>query len=441
MWALAYAVFAAWVFAPELRRLSDYGSHFSALSIFSILPLLLMLPFGVWLVRSGRRSGNPTLRLFATVWFCAFAYAALIAAARGQTVAAIYSIAQFCLPTMTALWIASQPGGAEKTYERVARFLMICALISSAYGIVQYISPPPWDAQWQINEDVPSLGQPVPFQIRVYSTLNSPGPFADFLIFAMLMGLPLLRKRTVWLPCAYAVCTAALGLSLVRSAWIALAVAVVVYIMLVPQRVRLLFGLASLAVFVIAGSAVLFSLAPNGDASQEISNRLSTFSDLQDDGSALDRQVSTDRAIEEALSQPLGTGLGTTGLPDRLVTSSPLFDLDAIDDGYASRFLEMGYLGMLGFLVVTFGGLLYSLRAVRTAAERGMPEATAMLAAATAVQVAMICLNLGGDSQLGLGGLLYWTALALVTRWSTDVARSYVPARKEGRFRVASASP
>jgi len=60
---------------------------------------------------------------------------------------------------------------------------------------------------------------PLPFAMRVFSTLNSPGPAADFFALTMLLTLPLLRLRNIWTWPLFAALGAALLLTLIREAW------------------------------------------------------------------------------------------------------------------------------------------------------------------------------------------------------------------------------
>ena len=51
--------------------------------------------------------------------------------------------------------------------------------VMGAYGVIQFVSPPPWDG---VLDDLLGHGQsegtPVPFGMRISSTMNSCGPFA-----------------------------------------------------------------------------------------------------------------------------------------------------------------------------------------------------------------------------------------------------------------------
>jgi hypothetical protein len=60
-------------------------------------------------------------------------------------------------------------------------------LLMSAYGMYQFLVAPPWDSYWltEISTGMaatsPSFGQPKPYGIRVWSTMNAPGPLSVML--------------------------------------------------------------------------------------------------------------------------------------------------------------------------------------------------------------------------------------------------------------------
>ena len=62
-----------------------------------------------------------------------------------------------------------------------------------------------------------SIGKPAPFEVRIFGTLNSPGPYADMLAASLLVALGA-SGRLPWLAGMPAV--VALLLSLVRAAWL-----------------------------------------------------------------------------------------------------------------------------------------------------------------------------------------------------------------------------
>ena len=85
------------------------------------------------------------------------------------------------------------------------------------YGIYQFFFLAPWDAFWMRVVQMDSIGRPAPFEVRIFGTLNSPGPYADMLAASLLVALGA-SGRLPWLAGMPAV--VALLLSLVRAAWV-----------------------------------------------------------------------------------------------------------------------------------------------------------------------------------------------------------------------------
>src|SRR4030081_1469123 len=96
------------------------------------------------------------------------------------------------------------------SYARVTKVLFGLTTILSVYGIIQYVFLPPWDAFWLQNVSAQgslSFGKPFPFQVRVFSMLNSPGPFGSFMACILHMVFPtfapprpsLLAQMPFWL--------------------------------------------------------------------------------------------------------------------------------------------------------------------------------------------------------------------------------------------------
>ena len=85
------------------------------------------------------------------------------------------------MASSSALRAASCPSLAryDEQKQAVEKCFTWAVLLLGAYGIYQYIAPPPWDCAWL--EGLPggyenlSFGHPTPFEIRVWSTSNSPG--------------------------------------------------------------------------------------------------------------------------------------------------------------------------------------------------------------------------------------------------------------------------
>ena len=146
----------AFVFAPEIRRLVDWRSHFAAVEVLSIVPLLMLLPIGVM---AFRRRGLITTRPFysvAWIWILAFAYAVFIGLVHKSLLPGLYGVGLFVLPIVIAAWLLGRPEDTEYCFKRLSRTLLIYAGLAGFYGVVQYALAPPWDSAW-ISRSLPQV--------------------------------------------------------------------------------------------------------------------------------------------------------------------------------------------------------------------------------------------------------------------------------------------
>ena len=61
-------------------------------------------------------------------------------------------------------------------------------IVLAIYGVIQFAWVPPWDGFWMDHAGMSSIGRPLPFQVRVFGTLNAPGVYAIFLMAGLLIG-------------------------------------------------------------------------------------------------------------------------------------------------------------------------------------------------------------------------------------------------------------
>jgi hypothetical protein len=255
---------------------------------------------------------------------------------------------------------------------------------------------------------------PLPFAMRVFSTLNSPGPAADFFALTMLLTLPLLRLRNIWTWPLFAALGAALLLTLIREAWVGLLVGTLVYLLMSPRRFAALPALAAYAIllgFFVSSLPALLGSGPNADV---IVSRISTFGDVAHDESAVTRQNEINDALTAGLANPIGAGLGTVGTAAKL-GSNPLSSVvgNVLDSGYLSRLLELGWLGTIGYLAVVLGGpIALAIALLQRGSALGI-DARVAGATAVAMCAALAWGDAANDAHLGFDGFFFWIALGL----------------------------
>ena len=152
-----------------------------------------------------------------------------------------------------------------------------------------------------------------------------------------------------------------------------------------------------------------------------VTSRFSTLSNLNNDYSFADRQRYFAGLLTDAVSQPLGQGLGVLGTAAKLGDGGKVKDFD---NGFVARFTEMGYFGMACYLLALGGMMALAVSAQRRYAMRSMPRLAAMAAAAVAVQMMLIALDVSSDHHDALAGIAFWLTIPLVLGRDRQVDRA-----------------
>jgi putative inorganic carbon (hco3(-)) transporter len=411
-WVAILVVISAWALVPELRRLIDWKVGFNSISVVSVLPLLALVPFALPFIYGKQLAKIPwPMLVLGWIWLGGFTFSLAVAATTGSLFAALYSFAQFCLPTIFGLWVASLSIPVRELFDRVAIFMLWLATPLALYGALQFAAPPPWDVTWMLYAKITSIGVPLPFQLRPFSTLNSPGIFADFLVMTIMLNLPRLRSIKPIAMAQLAFLMAILILTMVRSDWIALVVGVVTYIVMSPGRAKNLTILGGVVVLISVLVVNVSALLGSSAAGSDLSTRLDTFSNLGDDVSYNERSRYWGEPVIAAAESPLGQGLGVLGTAAKLGDSGTTHDFD---NGYVARFTEMGYFGTLCYAATLIGGVLLTFKRHRIFAKAGKIELAAIAASVAAVQLSLLMLDVSSDHHNELSGLFFWLTLAMI---------------------------
>ncbi len=411
-WAYAFVVIALFGFVPEIRRVIDWKSSFTSISIISVLPFMALVPGAYALFLTSRFAKlERTALIAAWLWLGAFGYAYLVGVATGNAIAASYAFLTFVLPMGMGLFVSTLRVPAAELYERIAKFSLAISVPISAYAIYQYVSPPPWDVYWVHQAGIPSIGLPYPFQLRAFGTLNAPAGLADYLGAIIILNFPRVRGSRPLILGAIALDLAAFILTMVRGDWIAVVIAVIVFIALRPKKIRNLSAIAFTAVlltFVIGNAGTIFGSSQLG---LDLAKRFDTFTQLGDDGSFRERQEYFGNTLAVALGQPTGAGLGVTGTAAKLGSSG---DAVVYDNGYIARLTEMGYFGTLAYVATIGMMFVATLRRWRSCERAGDARAASIAAAALGLQAALIFLDVSFDHHSQLSGVFFWLAFGLV---------------------------
>ena len=162
--------------------------------------------------------------------------------------------------------------------------LMIAVPLMALYGIAQFVNPAYWDIEWMENVKslgLDSIGTPRPFDVRVFSTMNSPGSFGAMLAFGILLAF---QARTLFMLPVTILGVMALMLTQYRSVWAATFIGVVYLIASDAGRIR--------GRVVGIGVTLLLVLCLTGAVPQMrnvVLDRFQTLSALNADESGADR--------------------------------------------------------------------------------------------------------------------------------------------------------
>ncbi len=426
LWWYCSAILVFWVVYPEIRRLLDWRVGFHASQVLSIVPLLGMAILALALTLRGPATVSPRMVLLSWIWIGSFVYAGVVGLLLGHGPSSLYDFLQFVAPVFIALWLASDTRTLAHAFERLSTLILLIAVAVSIYGIFQFLALPPWDAVWL--KDVATIrhmvtnGGSQPFEVRVFSVLNSAGPCASFLAVAIALNLYRLKDKQILPLVGMALCVVTLMLTLERSAWVSLAVAAVVYLLFSPNAWRtasvgLVCGIIVAAFFWFTSPWVT---PPAGENS--IAARFLTFTQLDRDASVNARVASSTELLSDAITYPMGEGLGIIGVATQLTsfTESPT----AIDGGLQARFAEMGFAGFIGYIATLLLALTFVLGRWRQSRRLGDQAESDALAALLAVQVMLIVLDFSIDSHIGLLGALFWLTVG------ASLLRQNAPAKK-----------
>ena len=394
-------VLAVWAVSPEVRRLFDWATDtWRPVSPLSAAPLIVTLALLVPLIRRPRPL-PPALKGALGLLSAALAYGTLLGGLHNGPAFA-FDLANYAVPLLALAYAAGRPADGRER-DGWLRGMAGLAALAAAYGWVQYLTAPVWDTFWMKHVEMNSIGTPQPLQIRVFSTLNAPGPAGAF--FAAALAPMLLRARWRgpfgWL--GVAVTASALAITLVRSSWLSLLLCLLTYTLTMPgpARWRPLLGVAALL-------AALYFAAPLLPGGSGIVARVQTFGDLNSDYSYNDRQQFSAGVFAKVLANPLGTGLGSVGVGTRLDHAGKLGEYGVFDNGFVAVLMTFGLPGSLLF----FGGLLRIGLVLRAASAdgAGRPFLGRLALAALVAGVASLS---SGNCFPGLPGMLLWFFVGL----------------------------
>lgn len=290
-----------WFFTPLVRRLADYRSGFVDPSPILLAPhlvtMLSLLTLFAYLPSIYRRGGLPFILALTGVF-----YGLLIGLIQFPPTTAIVALLDWLSPLLLGFHLFTKWQDYPVYRQALKQIFLWATLLMGAYGLFQYFVAPEWDAFWLIQTSFTSAGKPEPLAMRVWSTLNSPGPFGNTMKSCLLLLLSV--EGPLVIP-ASIVGYLTFLLASVRSSWGGWLVGIAAYSLSVKPKhqIRLFITLAILLLLVVP----LVTIDPFED---KILIRLESLGDLSNDGSATVRRETFGLLLGPALSSFIGKGIG-----------------------------------------------------------------------------------------------------------------------------------
>jgi hypothetical protein len=210
---------------------------------------------------------------------------------------------KWAAPVLYAIALQQQARSDGALLDAITRAFLLVLPLTGLYGIWQYVDPQSWDQFWMVNASITSAGYPLPYMVRVFSTMNGPASYATFTATGLLL-VGFLRPG--WLAMA-AMAPAALGLllSLYRTSWITLAVGVLFCLLFPATRTRAV----SITVGLVGAVIVAVLFTPFADV---ITSRLESLGSVSQDSSGSERLDEFVTLWNAPNSMVLGSGFTIT---------------------------------------------------------------------------------------------------------------------------------
>lgn len=306
-----------WFLTPFVSRISDfYAGQFDETRLVLLAPYLAVLAILPPLLRQlPKLLQGDTVPYILTLVGVAYSFCI------GAVNSSLFSVAKtgldWLIPVLFSFYLVSQWQNYPEYRQNTQRVFFWGVLVTGIYGVIQYMGMPPWDTFWLsavIEKGAQSFGSVDNEEVRLFSTMNSPGPFAVWMMVGLLM---MLGKQgatgLLQLPASIAGYLSFM-LTLVRSAWggWALGVVALVASLRPKSQSRLILIILVLAISVVP----LTTMEP---FSSTIQSRIDTLSDLENDGSGQIRRQAYQELLGQGLVNPIGNGIGANPGTDSAV--------------------------------------------------------------------------------------------------------------------------
>jgi len=395
-----------WFLTPLITRLVDYRVGWDPTRQMLIAPYLVVFltifTFLKHLPSSLRQGGLPFLLSVIGV-----SYGCLIGLIYNQPLPVVRSFLDWLSPIIFAFHLFSNWRDYPTYRQHLQRTFIWCVIILGSYGVYQFVVAPEWDRYWLIQSKMfTSAGDPIPFGMRIWSTLHSSGPFGT----VMQTGLLLLFTSTgpLIFP-ASAVGYLSFLLSQVRTSWGGWLLGIIIIFGSVKPQIQM-----RLITIILVMTICVIPLVTIEPLSKVITTRLESLSNIEKDPSFRDRSATYDRSLNLALSNVIGNGFGNTW---KVNEKTGQIEVVVIDSGILDMFFTLGWIGAIPYI----SGLVLMLITVGNYTEGRFDS---FLSAARAIGISSCAQLIIYSGMLSIAGMIMWGFLAMAMAGHKYYSRS-----------------
>ena len=377
-----------WFLTPFVRRLSDWQAGWEEPNTILLAPFLVTA-ITLWTLLQklpkARKEGN----LLFVLPFIGIFYGMLIGLVQLPAVKVVVPLLNWITPVLFGFYLSSKWREYPSYSQMIRNTFLWGVLVTGAYGIYQYVVAPEWDTFWLISSELITGGDPEPYGLRVFSTMNSAGPFAIVIMAGVLLLFS--TSSPLQFP-ATAVGYLSLLLTLVRSAWLGWVIGfLALATSLKPKLQMRLVLIASVMVLCVLPLTMIEPFA------EKINARFETLSDVQGDTSYNDRSGNYDANLNKALTEFIGKGLGGAGNAGK-----------DIDSALLDTLFSLGWIGSSFYV----SGLVLLLFNLFNESEGGTDL---FASAARSTCFSIFIMLIFSSLMLGLTGVVFWGFMGIGT--------------------------
>jgi hypothetical protein len=376
-----------WFLTPLVRRLVDWHFGYVDPSFILLSPLLVSGIGGISLLRPNRQYAKPSIPASFVLCGAAVLYAVIVDALQHPSLETVYGFADWLCPLLFGVHFYLNWDRYEEYRKAVTRAFLCGVPVLGIYGLYQFFAPPAWDHYWlesvyEANGIASSFGKAEPFLVRVWSTMNAPGPFANTMMVGLL--LLLVVRSPLRFPAAVTGYVSFL-LSAVRTAWLSWLLGLLLILKSANPRF-----IVRLCLSIILLAACVVPLASDPQISRVISDRIKTFSEMRQDDSFKDRAGMYRALLTEVTESPFGDGFENKDEVKGF----------AVDSGILITLFTLGWVGSL-----VFGA---GVAAICLELLRQNDRQDRFSLASKAIAIAIVAQVVGGNVFVNVTGAMFW---------------------------------